>query len=867
MTTDFKTHLQDQNNAAVRLTCILCAILMPAGITLDLFSNRQFVLEFLILRLLASAVSLGVLALARVERLRKYSYVMITSVILACTGSIEIMIIRLGDPAGSPYYAGLNLCILGSGLVYVWSAQKTLLVCLLVLFMWMIPAVLSTPPLYGAAFNNFYFLSLTSIIAVAANKMRYDLAQREWVAQTQLSRTSAELRTSIARIQELDRLKNQFFANISHELRTPLALITVPIEEMLSARDISEKHKNKLQVVLRNGFRLHRLIDGLLDLARLESGQLRLRIGSVDLPELLRDTVGAFQPAAESLGIQISLSVADTITAQPLLGDRDKLEVVFTNLLGNALKFTERGGKISVEAKAVEGAVEIEFSDTGIGIAEDELPHIFERFRRVESESRTQGGAGIGLALVKELCELHGGIVTVRSEKGKGSTFTIRLCLGSAHFQTKDLETSSKPSIPPATDPGKAGAPFHALVHLDGVPGPKLEPAYKGDSSQAIPVLASGGGQGRAHVLVAEDNADLRRFLEELLSPYYSVKTASDGKEALDSIQMSPPDLVVADVMMPEMSGIELCQKLKRDVRLQTLPVILLTARSGLDETLEGFGHGADDYVAKPFRPRELLMRIAVHLKIRRLSAQVANAARLAAVGTLAAGVAHEVKNPLSAIGNGLGALRRRTDLSPQFTEEILKVCLECVERISSILNALTEHARPADGEELSLFDVSAGLESTLRLLSESIRNKQLVVTKEFHTHRPIAARPRQLNQVFLNLLDNAIRASPIGGHLFLTLTETDRDTISLVVRDEGTGIPLDEQDRIFDPFFTTREPGEGTGLGLYLSRKILESHEGSLRVASRPGQGASFLLELPCTTPPALALERKGLAESRRAP
>jgi signal transduction histidine kinase len=182
-------------------------------------------------------------------------------------------------------------------------------------------------------------------------------------------------------------------------------------------------------------------------------------------------------------------------------------------------------------------------------------------------------------------------------------------------------------------------------------------------------------------------------------------------------------------------------------------------------------------------------------------------------------------------------------------------------------LNALTEHARPADGEELSLFDVSAGLESTLRLLSESIRNKQLVVTKEFHTHRPIAARPRQLNQVFLNLLDNAIRASPIGGHLFLTLTETDRDTISLVVRDEGTGIPLDEQDRIFDPFFTTREPGEGTGLGLYLSRKILESHEGSLRVASRPGQGASFLLELPCTTPPALALERKGLAESRRAP
>jgi len=846
MTADFKSYLQEHNYAAVRLTCILCAVLMPAGLSLDLFTNRQFVGEFLILRMLAAAVSLGILGISRLSSLRRHSYLLITIVILACTGAIEVMIVRLGAAPSSPYYAGLNLCILGSGLVYVWSGRQALVVCSLVLLMWLVPALWGGPQLYGAFFNNLYFLVLTSIIAVAANVMRYNLAHREWEAKTALSRTSAELQTSIERIQELDRLKNQFFTNISHELRTPLALITAPIEEMLSRTGLPDMHRNALQVVLRNGLRLHRLIDGLLDLARLEAGQLRLRVANLDLPQLVRSVVGAFQPAAESMGIKLELTLPEGLLSGSLMGDSEKLEVVLTNLLGNALKFTERGGSIHVTARYLDDAVEIEIKDSGLGIPLNEQPYIFERFRRVESAGRKQGGAGIGLALVKELVELHGGSVTVHSKPGEGATFTVRLKLGGEHLHDELMEP---PSHPPS-ELSRTASPQQALVHLDGALDPRLEPIGKGSSSQNIPVLVSGGGHSRAHILVAEDNVDLRKFLQELLAPYYNVTAASDGKAALGSIHERLPDLVLADVMMPHMSGIELCQQVKRDLRTRTLPVILLTARSGIDETLEGFTHGADDYLVKPFSPRELLMRVAVQLKLRRLTAQVANAARLAAVGTLAAGVAHEIKNPLNAINTGAAALRKRDQMSPALQAEILDMLEECVGRISEITTALTEHARPADGEGLSLFDVQKGVDTTLRLLADRLRASSIQIVREFRTDRLIVARPRQLNQVFLNLLDNAVRASPEGGRISLTLSETDRESLSLVVHDEGAGVPLENRERIFDPFFTTRAPGEGTGLGLYLSRQIIEAHGGSLRVGSVPGRGAAFIVELPVAGP-----------------
>ncbi|MBL9003779.1 MAG: response regulator [Myxococcales bacterium] len=847
MTPSFTAYLQGHNAAAVRLTCILCAALMPAGVTLDLLTNREKVWEFLGLRLIAAAVSLLVLALSRLQALRRHSYLLIVAVILACTGSMEIMILRLGQAASSPYYAGLNLCILGAGLVYVWSGMQTLWVCLAVMAMWLIPALLARPSLYGSFFNNLYFLVLTSIIAVAANSMRYNLAKREWEARTALDQASFELKQALERLRELDRLKNQFFANISHELRTPLALIRAPIEELIARANLPDSVDNTLQVVLRNALRLHRLIDGLLDLARLEAGQLHLRVSAIELPQLIKNIVAAFQPAIESLGLTLDLKLPETPVSEVVLGDSEKLEVVLTNLLGNAAKFTERGGHIEVRLRELpeKHAVEIDVIDDGPGIPLSDQPHVFERFRRVESPGRKQGGAGIGLALVKELVELHGGTVSVDSAPGAGACFTVRLKTGSEHLHARNNAESSGDSASADTRLPVSVNP--ALAHVTHGIDPRLEASGR-TSSQTLGMLLPSNmtDQGRAHIVLAEDNADMRAFLSELLAPYYNVTTVTDGKSALTAIQSQLPDVVLADVMMPHLSGIELCRELKSDQRTRTIPVILLTARSGIDETMEGFSSGAADYLVKPFSPRELLVRVSVQLKVRRLTAQVANAARLSAVGTLAAGVAHEIKNPLNAISTGAAALRKRNELTPTLYGEVLDMIDECVQRIAEITTALTDHARPADGEGVSVFDLRHGLESTLKLLSDRLRHNSLHVVRRYDTERLVLVRPRQLNQVFLNLLDNAMRASPSGGNIYLSLSDTGRGTIRLTVGDDGPGVPPESRERIFDPFFTTRAPGEGTGLGLYLSRQIIEAHGGALRVGSSESGGAEFTVELP---------------------
>ncbi|MBW2629935.1 MAG: response regulator, partial [Deltaproteobacteria bacterium] len=341
-------------------------------------------------------------------------------------------------------------------------------------------------------------------------------------------------------------------------------------------------------------------------------------------------------------------------------------------------------------------------------------------------------------------------------------------------------------------------------------------------------------------ILVAEDEEDLRGFIVGVLKQSYDVDAAGDGAEALELLKQHRPDLVLTDVMMPGTSGLDLCRAIKEDPSLENIPVILLTARGENEAALEGYEAGADDFVSKPFHTKVLQARIRAHLKMRGLSLQLADQARLASAGTFAAGLAHEVKNPLNAAVNAAKVLAEGGSTRVS-NERLIGLMIDALERIDGIVSALDAHARPADGSDLAPCNVRKAVESTLHLLEHKM--KHVAVHEDYEVTGDVFAPARAFNQVLLNLVDNSVRSG--AENIWIELRQVDKQ-VSVTVSDDGPGVPADMVHRIFDPFFTTRVEGEGTGLGLHLSRRIAQECGGELRYEPRPGGGARFVMEIP---------------------
>ncbi|MSP60914.1 MAG: response regulator [Myxococcales bacterium] len=824
----FEAEVAERNVSAARLACILVAVLMPAGVALDWLTHPEVVGEFLILRLGCSAISLLLLFLTYAGWARAHAFLVGAAPAFVCAAILEVMVERLEGHA-SPYYAGLNLCILGMGLVFTWRGRETMIICGMIVGLWLVPSLLTHRPVsIGPFFNNLYFLSLTSVIAVWSNARRYSLAHRQYDAQGKLTRMTGELGAALDRLKELDRVKNEFFANISHELRTPLTLILAPVDELIGSAE-NPQNRGRLEVVRRNAERLLRLIDDLLDLARLEVGGLRLNVGVVDLHALTEQVVEAFRPAAEVKSVGLTLSGEGP--AAPVFGDPHRLEMVITNLIGNALKFTPAGGAIRVRVERHGEGVGLVVEDTGPGIAVEELPRIFERFYQVEGSARRRhGGAGIGLALAKELIDLHGGRITVESELGKGTAFRLWLPPGRAHFRPEAVERRQA-----ATDRHEGRRAGDRAI-FDAGPSPTVS---RPEIQLFDELRDNAGGGHRPRIVVAEDQEELCAFIRQILERSFDVVTAADGLAALEAVRRERPDLVLSDVMMPGMTGTELCRTIKEDPSLRAIPVILLTARVGSDAALEGYVHGADDYVTKPFHTRVLVARVQAQLRLRALGLQVVAQSRMAAIGTLAAGVAHEVRNPVNAIVNAADVLLREP--SEGMTRKLLLVIADAGWRIDAITSALDEQVRPAEAGQVAPCDVRAGIDATLRLLE--YRTGDVAVQRSYETERRVLAPAGELNQVFLNLLDNALRAA--AKRIEIRVTEAEGKVV-VRIADDGSGVSPEVAPRIFDPFFTTRQPGEGTGLGLYLSRRMVVQYGGDLRLDRIGAGGAEFAVELP---------------------
>ncbi len=673
---------------------------------------------------------------------------------------------------------------------------------------------------------------------------------------------------------EIDRAKTEFFSNVSHEFRTPLTLILGPLEDAL--REPGRLLQGEaLEAVHRNALRLLRLVNTLLDFSRAEAGREQRAFQPVDLALLTAGLAGSFQSLVEGAGLRLLVdcpSLPDAVYV-----DRSHWEKIVLNLISNAFKFTFEG-EISVRLSWHGDHVELDIRDTGTGIPAAELPRIFERFQRVEgARGRSFEGTGIGLALVQELVQLHGGSVSVSSVEGQGTAFVVSIPTGSQHLPQDRIVQAR------GHDPDAATLESY-LLEADS-----WEPA-----SAATPVLES---SAQTMILVADDNADMRKYLVRLLEPHWSVETVADGEAALAYARSRAPDLILSDVMMPIMDGVTLLRKLREDPATSSIPVILLSARAGQEAVLGGLETGADDYLVKPFSARELLSRVRTLLHMLRIreegaatarelaatraeliaeletrnsaleqalgelkatQTQLVQSAKMASLGELVAGVAHEINNPLAFAVSHVGTIAKSLEqieasqppgaLETEKTRWVrvadrLRELHQGLGRIRELVVKLRTFSRLDEGE-LKPVSIRENVESVLTILGHRLKPGMRIIS-ELSEPDEVICYAGLLNQAILNLVSNAIDATDENGSITISAGQTGQ-SFSIAVADDGHGIPDSIRDRVLEPFFTTKAVGQGTGLGLSITYSIAKKHQGELELAPRPGGGTIATLRFP---------------------
>jgi PAS domain S-box-containing protein len=435
-------------------------------------------------------------------------------------------------------------------------------------------------------------------------------------------------KTRAEALAEIDRAKTAFFNNVSHEFRTPLTLMLGPLQDLLarSQTHLSPTAKEQLDLANRNGARLLRLVNTLLDFSRIEAGRVQAVYQATDLATFTGELASVFRSATERAGLKLAVNCVPL--KELAYVDRDMWEKIVLNLISNAFKFTFEG-KIAVSLQQAGRSAELRVQDTGVGIPVAEIPKLFDRFYRVpNARSRTHEGSGIGLALVHELVKLHHGSMRVESTLEHGSTFIISVPLGQDH-----LAASQVGGDRPLSSTATGAAPFvqEALRWLpeseSGAAPTEVSADYELMAVPCPPVSLDERA-GRPRVLIADDNADMRLYLARLLSERFDTVVVANGRAALDAIQQQLPDLILSDVMMPELDGFGLLRELRKNSETRTVPIILLSARAGEESRVEGIGAGADDYLVKPFSARELIARVQTHLQLAQVRREADQAIR-----------------------------------------------------------------------------------------------------------------------------------------------------------------------------------------------------------------------------------------------
>ena len=838
----FEQEVQAKNLQGVLLFAGVLFFLNPIFGVVDRFVFDEHLELLLALRIFLQCLSILVLALSRVAREFMRRNAMTTILLAAATvaWSIEAMVF-LGQGYGSPYYAGILLAVVTAGYVALAPRRAALVFAVGVYLPFGIPAV------FGASLHNlFYFVThqlmvaLTLGIVVVGMGFRYTLEERAF--------------SDRQRLKDLDRAKNQFFANISHELRTPLTLVLAPLEALLEDPELGKRLRSQLLLARRNALRLLKLVDDLLELSRLESAGMRLRLQSVDLIDLANDLVERIRPLAARKEITVAMDHPEALPAATC--DSDQIERALLNILANAVKFTSQQGKVTVKLRRVGDLVEMAVSDTGEGIPAEHLARIFDRFHQVDpTGTRRHGGTGIGLALAREIVELHGGRTEAESVVGHGTTIRISIPLSPSvpdhaieRRQVERLVGDERRST------GAGMSEWHhalrqrdeyRLLHIDAATERRLAPRVRNpDRSECV--------------LIVEDSADMVQFLAALLSPRYEVFTAMDGIAGLETARARRPDLIISDVMMPRMSGFELIRELRADQGTAQIPVILLTARGAPMDKVEGREGGADIYLTKPFQPSELRAAVRRLLEREEHHADTAIEERERSLLMLAEGAAHEILNPLGFLQNALYVMNESACELAEHWESPAEDILSLRDDIERSYAAGTEGIRRVREviEDLRRFSRGGGpgmpgparINEVVRRVCTlvGVRGVGIAVEQSLDATRMVSLRQGQIEQVLLNLFINARRASSGECRVRVRTWDHERGGIGLEIQDDGPGIPEAEREKIFAPFYTTGPAGTGMGLGLSVARRLVREHGGSISAGSGADGGASFAVWLP---------------------
>jgi len=832
-------------------------------------------------------------------------------------GEILAMIYATGGPE-SRYYPGLIILFVGMPVLMPLRAREALIVVATFCSGFALsPLALRRPFSIDEFVVALVFVFSGAVESVLSCTILTQASLRDFVQHRDIERARDELK-------ELDRAKSRFTANIHHELRTPLTLVLSPLEAMLGGEfgEMGEGPRHYLRTMQVNALRLLKLINNLLDVAKAESKELRLHRRATEIGNLLADVAMGARPMAERKGVMLKTEGLDGL---PMIHvDPEALEKIVMNLVGNALKFTDPGGSITVSAQGEDGGgVRITVRDTGLGIPPEQLERIFDRFAQVDtSATRRHEGTGIGLSLVKELVELHGGRVWAESEGlGRGACFFVVLPRGEEDGGLEEtvLQTETGGGVTLGRSLGALEAELNLSTSSGEAEGSEqyrnvdLERSVTRWEGERAEVASSADAVSDApEIVVAEDNAEMRRLLAHLLSHEFRVRQARNGREALEAVREHPPDLVLTDVMMPEMSGTELCRVLKASPETRSIPVVLVTSKAEREMKVKGLELGADDYVTKPFHPRELLARVRSLVRLHRLQAQLeernralgeandqlertlrelkaaevqlVQSERLAAVGELAAGVAHEVNNPVNFSLNAIRMLKShlaglreiatavasielddatqlpmrarelehlRNELGvqelAQDLAELVEIATEGLERTQRLVGDLKDFAGPLQRAPHEFVDLERCLRSTVQLLGHPLQRAGVRVDMQIEGRLPrVRGDVGALNQVFLNLLKNAGEALETRGGRIGVNARCEGASVVVEICDDGPGVAAEVRSRLFEPFVSTKDAGRGTGLGLSISHRIVTEHGGTLELGSETREGTVFTIRLP---------------------